>query len=248
MPEASPSRWLTTAGWDDVPHLDDKTKAELLASTPAYLRDARSKGTPSLGSGAIYPVPASEIACDPIQIPAWWPRGYALDVGWNKTAAVWGAHDRETDVLYLYSEHYAGRAEPSTHAAAVTARGAWIPGVIDPASRGRSQVDGQQLMARYRELGLALQPAENAVEAGIHAVWMRLETGRLRVFRTLQNWFAEHQLYRRDENGRIVKAHDHLMDATRYLVANLQGFKVRPLKGGDGAGTSFRAADTTMGY
>jgi hypothetical protein len=28
----------------------------------------------------------------------------------------------------------------------------------------------------------------------------------------------EYRLYRRDEKGRIVKANDHLMDATRYAV------------------------------
>ena len=36
------------AGWDDVPHLEERTKTELLESTPPHLRDARSKGIPSL--------------------------------------------------------------------------------------------------------------------------------------------------------------------------------------------------------
>ena len=32
------------------------------------------------------------------------------------------------------------------------------------------------------------------------------------------NWFSEFRLYRRDENGKIVKDKDHLMDSTRYLI------------------------------
>jgi hypothetical protein len=201
-----------------VPHLSQTQKAELLGSIPPYQRDARSKGVPQLGAGAIYPVPESEIAIDPIEVPAWWPRAYGLDVGWNRTAAVWGAIDRETDILTLYSEHYGAHAEPAVHAAAIRARGDWIPGAIDPASRGRGQNDGSQLFANYQDLGLRLTLAENGVEAGLFDVWQRASTGRLRVFKTLANWWTEFRLYRRDEKGHVVKQHDHLMDATRYLV------------------------------
>jgi hypothetical protein len=38
------------------------------------------------------------------------------------------------------------KAEPSVHVAAVQARGKWIKGAIDPASRGRTQTDGRQLL------------------------------------------------------------------------------------------------------
>ena len=218
MPAVSGSRYLVTAGWDDVPHLDDQTKAELLASTPPHLRDARTKGIPSLGSGAVYPVDPEEYTVDPFRIPGYWPRAYALDVGWRRTAVVWGAYDREADTVVLYSEYYGAQAVPSVHADAIKARGEWIPGVIDPAAQGRSQVDGEQLIANYRAVGLTLRPADNAVEAGIADVWQRLSTGRLRVFSTMRNWFNEVRLYRRDERGRIVKDSDHLMDATRYLM------------------------------
>lgn len=218
MPEITSSRYLVQAGWDDVPHLDADTKRELLASTQPYLRDARSKGIPSLGAGAIYPVEESAITVEPFAIPAYWRRAYGLDVGWNRTAAIWGAIDPNTDTVYLYAEHYRGQAEPSVHATALRARGEWIPGVIDPASRGRSQRDGQQLIQNYSDLGLKLSLADNAIDAGIDDVWMRLATGRLKVFRTCLNWLAEYRLYRRDEKGKIVKANDHLMDGSRYLI------------------------------
>lgn len=218
------------AGWDDVPHLDDKTKAELYASIPPYQRDARSKGIPQLGSGAIYPVPETEIVCDPFKIPNYWPRCYALDVGWNKTAAVWGAWNQDDDTVYLYAEHYRGHAEPSVHAAAIRAKGKWIPGVIDPAARGRAQKDGDQLIQNYVDLGLLLEKADNAVEAGLYQVWERLSGGRLFIFKSLQNWLTEFRIYRRDEHGKIVKQNDHLMDATRYLIMSGLGVAFREPK------------------
>lgn len=214
------TKLVVGATWDDVPHLTAQQKEELWASIPPFQRDARSKGIPQLGSGAIYPVPETEITVDPFQIPVFWPRGYGLDVGWNRTAAIWGAHDRETDIVYLYSEHYRGQVEPTVHAEAIKARGKWMNGVIDPASRGRGQADGQQLMQNYIDLGLLLSKAENGVDAGLFDVWQRLSTGRLKVFKTLQNWLAEYRLYRRDEKGAVVKKDDHAMDATRYFIVS----------------------------
>lgn len=209
---------MVQIGWDDVPHLDEDAKRELLASIPAHQRDARAKGVPMLGAGAIYQVPEDRFVCDPFAIPAWWPKAYGMDVGWNRTAAVWGAWDRESDTVYLWSEHYVGQAPPQVHADAIKGRAAWIPGAIDPASAGSGQIDGRKLIEQYRDLELNLFPAANAVEAGILAVQRRLESGRLKVFRTLGNWLGEYRLYRRDENGKVVKEMDHLMDATRYLI------------------------------
>lgn len=212
------SKFCISATWDDVPHLSQAVKDELWNSIPPYQREARSRGVPSLGSGAIYPVPEADIVTPDFKIPDHWTRAYGLDVGWNRTACVWGAQDRETGTLYLYSEHYRGDGEPVVHAEAIKSRGSWIPGVIDPASRGRSQVDGRQLLEMYSGLGLDLQAAENAVEAGIYETWQLLSAGRLRVFASLANWREEFRLYRRDEKGKVVKTKDHLMDATRYLV------------------------------
>lgn len=209
---------VITAGWDDVPHLSEDAKKALLESIPPFQRDARSKGIPQLGAGAIYPIPESDILVDDFKIPEHWPQAYGMDVGWNRTAAVWAAWNRETDTVYLFNEHYRGQAEPSIHTQAIKARGEWVPGVIDPASRGRNQKDGQQLIQQYKDLGLDIDFAFNGVESGLYEVWQRLSTGRLKVFRSLSNWLTEYRLYRRDEKGQVVKSNDHIMDATRYLI------------------------------
>ena len=159
-------KFTVQCAWEEAPHLSPEDIAEQLASIPPYQREARSKGIPTLGAGAIYPVPEDFVLCDPFRIPDHFPQAYALDVGWNRTAAVWGAHDLETDILYLYSEHYRGQVEPPVHADAIRARGTWIPGVVDPAARGRSQRDGQNLMSVYNSMGLQLTGADNSLEAG----------------------------------------------------------------------------------
>ena len=225
----SPTKYVVMATWDDAPHLTEQSKKELWNSIPPFQRDARSKGIPQLGAGAIYPVPETDLLVDPFAIPAHWPRGYGMDVGWNCTAAVWGAHDRQTDTLYLTHEHRRSQAEPSVNAFGIKAPGDWIPGFIDPASRGRGQKDGSQLLYDYQQLGLKLQIADNGVESGLYSVWNRMSTGRLKVFRSMQNWLQEFRLYRRDEKGHVVKANDHLMDATRYLESRVQQMIVKPV-------------------
>jgi hypothetical protein len=214
VPEISASKYRVDAGWNDVPHLGDKEKREQLESCPAHLRDARSKGIPSMGAGAIYPFAVEGLLVDPFVIPPHWKRGFALDDGWNRTAAIWGALDPEPDILYLTTEHYAKETTPQLNAQAILARGKWLPGVGDAAARTR---DGIQIIDIYRSFGIDLELADKDVEAGIYDVTMRIASGRLKVFRTCQNWQAEYQRYHRDDKGRIVKVDDHLMDGTRYL-------------------------------
>lgn len=212
------SKYCVQVSWSDVPHLTPEDIAELEAEIPAHMRDARTKGIPIMGAGQVYPVPESVWTCEPFEIPDHWPRAYGLDVGWNRTAACWGAWDRETDTVYIYSEHYMGQAPPAVHASAVLARGIWIPGAIDPASAGANQKDGSRLIDEYRGLGLTLFEADNAVEAGIFACYQRISRGGLKVFTTCRNLISEARIYRRDAKGKIVKENDHLMDAKRYLI------------------------------
>ena len=89
MPAITESKYMVQAGWQDVPHLDDSAKRELMSSIPPYLREARMQGIPALGLGAIYPIPLEEVTCDPFAIQVFGKRGYGMDVGWARTAASW---------------------------------------------------------------------------------------------------------------------------------------------------------------
>jgi len=224
------SRYVAQQSWDEAPHLSESQTAELWASIPAYQRDARSRGFPSLGSGAIFPILESDITCEPFPIPNYYARCYGFDVGWNWSVAIFAAIDRENDKVFLYDEYVRSQAEPAIHAAAIRARGDWIPGVIDPAAKGRSQNDGTKLLEAYSDLGLLLAPADNSVEAGIMTVWERMSDGRLKIFSTLHHLLSEIRIYRRDERGKVVKRNDHGVDAMRYLImSGLQHATTKPV-------------------
>ena len=106
----------------------------------------------------IYPIPDSGIVIKEFAIPDHWPRAYGLDIKWNTVAVLWGARDPQTDMLYFFSEYFA-EADPAIHAAAIRSRADWILGLVDPASNGRSQVDGQRLIQEARaEPGSHKQP------------------------------------------------------------------------------------------
>lgn len=222
--------FVLMADWSDVPHISVEQREKLLASIPPYQRDARSKGIPQLGSGAIFPVPESDVSVDDFEIPDHWPKMYAMDVGWNNTAAAWLATDRETGVSYIYSVYKRSEAEPSIHTEAIRARGDWIKGKIDPAARGRSQDDGTQLMQSYIDLGLHLSTAKNAVEAGLYKLWQDFSSGKLKVFKSCTQFFEEFRIYRRDDKGKIIKTKDHIIDSVRYLYMDANEAEVKPVE------------------
>lgn len=222
--ESEFKKYVQVVSWDDVPHLTQEIKDKMLASTPPQLREARSKGTPTVGEGLVYPIDPATVTVDDFPIPKHFKRLYGMDVGWNNTAAVWGALDEANDVVYVYSEHLQGKVEPLIHAQAIKARGKWILGEIDPAARGRSQIDGERLFELYSlpeergGCGLKIVPANNAVETGIFNIWERFTTGRLKIFKSCTGLLRELSLYHRDKDGKIVKTNDHRLDALRYMM------------------------------
>lgn len=225
-PKDEPVKWFTTCDWDDVPHLADSDKRQMLASYSPHEKEARSRGIPSVGSGKVYPVPESEFVIAPIKIPPHWSRGYAIDPGFTATAAVFFAYDEDNDVVYITEDYKVEKKAPTEHAAYFLRKvGNWMPGVIDPAGQFLAMSKGKDripMLHEYLDMGLNLRLANNQVEPGILNVYNRLMTGRLKVFSNCQRWLEEFRIYRRKEDGTIFKnrkkSEDDLMDATRYAI------------------------------
>jgi len=216
--------------WDDCPHITREMIDGMLTRYKKHEIRARRYGEPQLGAGAIYTIDDEELVIRPIPLPDYWPRAFGLDFGWtHPTAAVWGAWDRESDTVYLYSEHRRAKTELAVHAAAIKARGDWITGVSE--TQGTNLADGKKLFDLYKkDYGLRLKKATkgpDTVEAGIQEVQARLARGGLKVFDTLPMWREEYRAYHRKENGQIDKVFDDLMDATRYLLTGLRYAKTR---------------------
>src|SRR5690606_11441445 len=64
--------------WNDAPWLTEEVKARLLEDTPEHLREARSKGIPSMEGGSVFTTPLESVLCEPFIIPDNWPRMYGM--------------------------------------------------------------------------------------------------------------------------------------------------------------------------
>lgn len=102
-----------------------------------------------------------------------------------------------------------------------------IPGFMNPVANGRAQADGRQLLAMYRQLGLNICSADNSREAGIYAVWIRLGTRRLKVFKSCLNWLNEFRTFGRDETGKIISEQKLTPHGSNAL---LDSFRTRALE------------------
>lgn len=223
------SRCIIGGTWEDAAHLSEQGKADLIGSYQAFQLDARTKGIPQLGAGAVYPFAESNLVIDGFKIPESYRRAFGLDTARaGVTAAVWGALDVETDVLYLTHDYRRSQAEIYVHVKAMQAVCDWnIPGVGDAAAV--LDEDRTQFIDAYRKEGLDIELPNKSVEFGIQAVYDRMSSGRLRIFSSCRYVLEELRMYRRDEKGRIVKERDHCMDAMRYLVfSGLQRAKTKP--------------------
>lgn len=229
MPEITPTRYLVTAGWDDVPHLDEKTKRELWASSPPHEREARAKGIPTLGSGLIFPVEEDAIKVQPIPIPLHWKRINGIDFGWDHpTGATSLAYDADADVIYVVADYGESETVPAMHCATLRPWGDWIPWAWPHDGLQHEKGTGEQLARQYEGHGLKMLPERatwpdggNSVEAGVQDMLERMQTGRWKVFSTCTKWLAERRLYHR-KDGKIIKLRDDVISSSRYAYMMLR--------------------------
>ena len=87
---------------------------------------------------------------------------------------------------------------------------------------------GIPLANQYRDQGLNMlhehaqfEDGSVSVEAGLMDMLDRMQTGRFKVFKHLNDWFEEFRLYHR-KDGKVVKEGDDLMAATRYAIMMLR--------------------------
>ena len=223
----------------DAAHYTPEQRAAIIATYPAHEKEARINGTPTLGSGRIFQLADEVIAEAQISIPAHWPRVCGLDFGWSHpTAAAWLAWDRDSDVVHVYDAYRVREATPMIHSLAIKARSEWIPVAWPHDGLQHDKGSGEALANQYRKYGVRMLKDKashapnkkagekegeggNGVEAGLMDMLDRMQTGRLKVAKHLNDWFEEFRLYHRDD-GKIVKEGDDLMSATRYGLMMLR--------------------------
>jgi hypothetical protein len=224
---------------NDALHYTPEQRAAIIKTYPAHEREARTNGTPTLGSGRVFLHADDDISEAQISIPAHWPRIAGLDFGWDHpTGVVWLAWDRDTDTVHLYDAYRVREQTPMVHAIAIKARGDWIPVAWPHDGLQHDKGSGEELAKQYKNHGVRMLKEKathapdkskgqaegeggNSVEVGLIAMDDRFTTGRLKVAKHLTQWFEEFRMYHR-EDGKLVKVEDDLLSATRYGLMMLR--------------------------
>jgi phage terminase large subunit-like protein len=257
LDDLKPGQALINAGWNDAPHmikpdgsLTDRAK-QALDAIPVHEREMRTRGVPKMGSGLVYPFSEEQLTCDPIEIPRHWPRIIGLDFGINDDfAAVQFAWDRDSDVVYMISEFKQKNTTAPTHASHILkwngGNAKWIPVAWPHDGLNREKSTGRELRQFYADEGLLMLPQKasnpadyaqgqaegdggNSKEASILAMYERMERGGFKVFKSCTEWLKEVRMYHR-KDGKIVDAHDHLMDASRTAHMMLRHARTETIK------------------
>jgi phage terminase large subunit-like protein len=227
--EKSEDRALVQMTIDDVDHYDASQREQIAASYSDHEREARTRGVPTMGSGRIFPISQDRIACEHRDIPDHWPRIGGMDFGFTHNfAACELAHDRDHDIVYLIRAFRQKESTPIMHAATLRAWGklrwAW------PRDGRRQTLEGAgiPLMEQYRDQGLDMlwehaqfEDKSVSVEAGLLGWLDRMTSGRFKVFRELNDFWEEFNLYHR-RDGKVFAENDDLLCAVRYALMMLR--------------------------
>lgn len=225
--------WLRGASWDDAPHLSAEDKERLSASYRSHERDARTKGIPMLGEGAIFPVSDDDIKQEPFKIPSHFARMKGCDFGMDHPAAgVEIAWDRDQDIIYVIDCYRKANEKAPYHAAWFTKANRNVPVAWPHDGMNREKVGGRVLADAYRDHGVNMlaksarypkvpgEPEKGGpqpVEPIVDEVLERMLSGRFKVFSNLSEWFDEKRSYHR-KDGIIQAKRDDILKATFYAV------------------------------
>jgi hypothetical protein len=174
-----------------------------------------------LGSTMTHTAVASDLMVKHFDAPKQWPRICAIHFDRKFFGAIWGAVDREANVIYLYAEYLAPLTDLSIHANAVRQRGKWIPVLWNAEAAGRKASEGVKLTDRLVDLELNLFLDETERDAAVADSERMFSAGRVKVSELCSNWEAQFAASRRSSAGEIIGGgEDHLKQASELLLSS----------------------------
>ncbi len=224
MDDPSKDQFFMQKGWDDAPHINAEKAERLLAAYPVHQRDMRSKGTPMLGHGRIYELSEDFITCEPFEIPKHFFVIGGMDFGWDHPQAhIQLVEDRETGIFYVTKAWKARKVVPDIAWGAVKSWAKDVPTSWPLDGLQTEKGSGEQQKKFYETAGFNMlferatwEDGSNGVEAGLFEIRDLMQKGKFKVFAGLRDLLDEILQYHRNENGKIVKSMDDLLDAIRY--------------------------------
>jgi len=212
------------ATWEDVPHLSEKTKLEMLRKMAPHMIAARTKGIEYLGSGMVFPVePQRYVLEKPIdEVKRHWLLINGLDLG-RHTMAIFGAIDPVTQDLYIYGEkEYIDVVVPIKAAALLKISIAPYSADTSSAKTQNFEIDTRTVGDHYTEMGMNLcYPNKKLKESVIDTVLGMMLGGSLKIDPGCKQLIDDLTSACRDENHNIIKDTAnplHAFDAFLYLI------------------------------
>lgn len=209
------------AGWDDVPHIPEASKAKILATTPDYLIPARTKGIPSLGLASVYKIVRKKITITNQEIKS--SNGkefYAVSVGWKNTAIVHFKQiitktDKKLVIIHKVALIDSARLDlinKYTHK--------WQNGLIESHNHYLKKKSTENFVDNLLEQNnTQLIIHDTDLEAGIEKTANFLRKGNIKILDTLTLFFRQYEQYIRvDDKGTIETDDTEIMNCLRVAI------------------------------
>lgn len=224
MDEPTKDQFFMMKGWADAPHMTPEKQERMMAQYPAHQRDMRTKGVPMLGHGRIFDFSEEFITCEAFEIPSHWFVIDGMDFGWDHPQArIKLAWDKDGDDFYVVNAWKKSNTQPAMAWDAVKSWAKDTPTAWPADGLQTEKGSAKQQKSYYQDAGFKMLPnhatwadGSNGVEAGLFEIRDLMQKGKFKVFAGLREVFNEFNLYHRDQNGKIAKTMDDLLDAIRY--------------------------------
>lgn len=145
-------------------------------------------------------------------------------------AAVWLAHDKDTDTVHCYDAVLFEREVLAVVAEGLAARGRWIP-VAWP--KEAKEIADKLLERGVKALYEPVESTQPAIEAASLDIWERMRSKRFRVDKRLGSWLEEYRTYYRKDSKVPTDSHP-LMAATRVAMMRLSSARRQSVRRSSG--------------
>lgn len=229
MNEPSLDRAVVHMTIEDALHIKPENRQKIIDGYKKHEREARVKGIPLLGEGAIF-TEAEENIIEPAirHVPTYWTKLWGVDFGiGHPFAAVLILWDRDKDIVHIHHTIRMADTLPIQHAGAMKQVGADVP-VAWPQDGTAREKSGQVVASLYKKEGLRMLPEHAtfsqggySTEAAVEDMLARESSGRLKVAAHLMDYFEERRFYHR-KDGKIVHLQDDILSATQKALMMLR--------------------------
>lgn len=224
MDNTTKGQYYQRVEWKDAPHITPEKAEKMLDQYPSWQRDMRTKGLPLLGTGLIFDLDIEACKVKAFECPEHWLVINGMDIGWDHPQAhaqLWINPDEWC--IYVTRGIKASKKQPYEMWELVKSWAKDVPTSWPADGFQTEKGTGKTQKSYYEDAGWSMlfeqatwPDGGNSVEQGLIEIYKLIQLGQFKIFDHLSDVFEEFQQYHRDENGKIVKKMDDLLDAIRY--------------------------------